>query len=342
MRKFNPDNERIKRRYLTYLREAEGQDEKSLDKAVAAIIKFEKSTDWKPFKAFHIDQAVQFKKQLSKAKGPKGKPLSPTTIDATLRLVKKFFHWLAGQQGFKKVLSYPDVEYFNNNRKDARVAHTQREVQFPSVQAALHAFQAMPDQTEIDLRNKAIFAFSMLTAARVSAVASLKLKHINLFECYVFQDGREVKTKNSKTITTTFFPVDQSYFECFTNWVEYLREEKLFGSEDPLFPRPEQKLINGKFDFSRLSREAYSSGNKINAVIKTAFRNAQLPEYGSHAFRKTIGMLMSDLNLTLEQQKAWSQNIGHDSLATTVNSYMPVSIERQKEIIRKLHEQKPE
>ena len=110
-------------------------------------MKFEQSTKFKPFRAFHIEQARQFKDALSRAKIAHGKPLSLTTTDATLRLVKGFFHWLAGQQGFKKVLSYPDVEYFNNNRNDARAAHAQRPVQYPSKQAAYHAFQVMSDQT---------------------------------------------------------------------------------------------------------------------------------------------------------------------------------------------------
>jgi integrase/recombinase XerC len=129
MRKYNAENERLKRRYEQYLREAKGQDEKSIDKVRAALVKFEGSSKFKAFKSFHIEQARQFKNALSHAKTAQDKPLSLTTTDATLRLVKGFFHWLAGQQGFKKVLSYSDVEYFNNNRNDARAAHAQRPVQ---------------------------------------------------------------------------------------------------------------------------------------------------------------------------------------------------------------------
>ena len=44
MRKFNEDNERIKRKFLGFLKHAKGQDEKSLDKTLEAILKFEKST----------------------------------------------------------------------------------------------------------------------------------------------------------------------------------------------------------------------------------------------------------------------------------------------------------
>lgn len=126
MRNYHAGNERLKRRYEQYLREAKGQDEKSIDKVRAALVKFEECTKYKPFKAFHIDHARQFKDALSRAKTTHGKLLSLTTTDATLRLVKGFFHGLAGQKGFKKVVTYADVEYFNNNHNDARAAHTQR------------------------------------------------------------------------------------------------------------------------------------------------------------------------------------------------------------------------
>lgn len=170
MRKYNAENERIKRRYELYLREAKGQDKKSIDKVRTALVKFEQSTKFKPFKKFNIEQARQFKDTLARAKMQHGKPLCLTTIDATLRLVKWFFHSLADQHGFKKVLTYSDANYFNNNRKDARVAHTQRPVQFPSTQAAYHAFQAMPEQSDIQRRDKAMFAFVMVTGARAGAV----------------------------------------------------------------------------------------------------------------------------------------------------------------------------
>lgn len=337
MRKFNAENERVKRRYYRYLQDAKGRDKKSINKVMAAMVTFEESTKYKPFKKFHIEQTRTFKDALARAKNSStGKPLSMTTIDATLRLVKGFFHWLAGQQGYKSVLSYPDVEYFNNNAKDARAAHSQRPSPFPSMQAAFHAFQAMPEHTELQHRDKAIFAFIMLTGARVEATASFRLKHINLVDGSVFQDGREVKTKNSKTFTTTFYPVDQAYLDCFTKWVNYLREDRLFGPEDALFPKPERELIDGKFVFKKISREPYSNPSKINSIIKLAFANVQLHEYTPHSFRKTLVLLMSDLQLPRDTEKAWSQNMGHEKFSTTVESYLPVSEQRQAELIKGL------
>jgi hypothetical protein len=49
---------------------------------------------------------------------------------------KSFFHWLAGQSGYKSRISYGDVEYFNNNAKNARIAHTRRDIFYPGINAA--------------------------------------------------------------------------------------------------------------------------------------------------------------------------------------------------------------
>ncbi|NOR63341.1 MAG: tyrosine-type recombinase/integrase [Rhodobacteraceae bacterium] len=334
MRNFNAQNERFKRKYIDFIKETKGRDHKTLGKVTAALVKFEESTKYKPFKAFHIDQARQFKNTLDRAKNPAtGKPLSLTTIDATLRMVKGFFQWLAWQQGFKKVLSHGDAEYFNNNAKDARAAHSQRPIQVPSIKAAYHAFQAMPEVTELQQRDKAIFAFLMLTGARVSATATLKLKHINLIDGTVFQDGREVDTKNSKVFMTTFFPVDPAYLASFTAWVKHLINDRLFGPEDALFPKPEREFIDGKFAFRKVSHEPYANSAKINMIVRQSFANVQLPEYTSHSFRSTLSQLMSDFNLSVEEQKAWSQNLGHKHFATTVSHYMKVSEQKQVELI---------
>lgn len=336
MRRLNEANERMKRAYIGYLRDAKGRDEKTIDKMLAAIVRFEESTGYKPFKKFHIEQAGKFKAALAKAKNERTrKPLSHATLDATLRLVKAFFLWLAGQAGYKSVLSYADCEYFNSNAKDARVAHTERDIPHPSMAQALRAFEVMPEATDIERRNRAFFAFLMLTGARDGAAASLKVKHINLEDGYVFQDAREVKTKNSKTIHTWFFPIAATYRNCFTDWVMHLRTDKLYGPNDAVFPKPEMGLARGGgFRVVGLSREPYASAASLNVTIRKAFAAVQMPEYTAHSFRKTLGCYSNEACKTMEQYKAWSMNLGHANLATMISAYMPVSRHLQKELIQ--------
>lgn len=338
MRKRSEENERMKRKYVFHLEEVDGLDAKSTDKILAAILKFEESTGFKPFKRFHIDQAAKFKVALSQAKNRRGQPLSHSTVDATLTIVRKFFLWLAGQVGYKKVLTYSDARYFNNNRKSARIAHTANEKQAPSPEAAFHAFQAMPSATEFEKRDKALFAFFMLTGARVGAVASLRLKHVDLFNGKVFQDPREVNTKAAKYIDTVFMPVNPAFLECFTAWVTYLRTEKFFGDSDALFPKAKMGLAEkGGFQNEGLSRAPFATTTPLNKIIRNAFAMVQLPQYTPHAFRTTLIKMANDRCTTVEEFKAWGMNIGHDSMAVTMGSYLPIPRERKEDLIKRLN-----
>ena len=58
----NPDNERVKRRYFAYLKEAKRRGEPSVDAAAKALNRFEIHTRFRNFKAFHYEQAVAFKR----------------------------------------------------------------------------------------------------------------------------------------------------------------------------------------------------------------------------------------------------------------------------------------
>jgi integrase len=334
-RKFNEENERIKRQYLHFLREAKRSDMATVDKASEAILRFERSTGFRPFKRFHIEQAVTFKRNLSNERNARtGKPLSKATVDSTLRMVKAFFLWLAGQPGYKSRIAYAD--YFNLNAKDARIAHTSREAIYPTPEQCRHAFAQMPGLTPLHRRDRALFAFLMLTGARDGAIASMRLKHVDLVQHCVYQDARDVNTKFAKTFTTWFFPVDSAYLDAFADWVAYLREAELFGPGDARFPKPVMGLKDGEFAPLGLSRDTYSNAGKLRAVIKDAFTSAGLPPFGPHSFRKTLGLLANTHGKTPEQFKAWSMNLGHENIATTLSAYCPVSPSRQGELIRQV------
>jgi integrase/recombinase XerD len=204
------------------------------------------------------------------------------------------------------------------------------------MQQCSHTTGLMPCATDIDHRNTALFAFLMLTGARDGAIASLRLKRIDLVEGCVYQDARDVKTKFAKTFTTWFLPVDPAYLACFTAWVNHLRQDLLFGHGDALFPKPEMGLVDGGFAALGLSRNVYASAGKMRDVIKTAFTTAGLPAFAPHSFRKTLVKYGDQSCKTREQFKAWSLNLGHDSVVTTISAYCPVSRERQGELIRSM------
>jgi len=339
----NANNERTKRRYFAYLREAKRHSEPTVDAVAKALARFESDTKFRDFKSFHFEQAIAFKRRLTEQKSLKtGERLSKATLHATLANLKAFFQWLAGQPGFKSRLKYSDAEYFNLSEKDVRIAKAKRDQIGPTLAQAKHVISLMPCVTSIELRDRAILAFTLLTGARDSAIASMKLKHINLIAGCVDQDAREVKTKFSKTFTTYFFPVGDEVHQIVLEWVTYLREELLWGNDDPLFPAT--RIEVGKshhFEAVGLARTHWRSAARIRSIFKEAFSHAGLPYFNPHSFRNTLVRLGQEVCKTPEEFKAWSQNLGHEKVLTTFLSYGQVDSQRQGQIIKELAEQKP-
>jgi integrase len=336
MSKNSPNNERIKRQYFTYLKEAKRHSEPTVDAAAKALNRFEVYTRYRDFKAFHTEQAIAFKKELAEKKGiQSGETLSKATLYATLTQLKRFFQWLAWQPGYKSHFKYSDAEYFNLSDKDTRIATAQREQRVPTLEQIKYVIQTMPTKTEIDRRNRALIAFTLLTGARDSAIASMRLKHVDLIAGYVHQDARDVRTKFSKTFNTYFFPVGDEAFRIVEAWVSYLREEKLWGNDDPLFPATRISLgATRQFEVSGLDRAHWNSASPIRSIFRDAFVRAGLPYFNPHSFRNTLVRLGQDLCKSPEEFKAWSQNLGHEKVLTTFTSYGAVACERQSEILR--------
>jgi integrase len=336
MTHHNSANERIKRQYFTYLADALGHSEQTIDAVAKAISRFEAYTRYKDFKRFHIEQAKAFKRDLADQRSQRsGEPLSKATLYATLTALKRFSVWLAGQPGYKSRISYSDAEYFNLSAKETRIAKATRPARVPTLEQIRHVIQAMPATTEIERRDRALMAFTILTGARDGAIASFKLRNIDIGEGKIYQDARDVRTKFSKSFVTTFFPVGEDIRAVVIDWVGYLRREKLWNLGDPLSPAT--RVAAGadlRFVAAGLDRKHWSGASPIRQIFKEAFAAAGLPYFNPHSFRKTLALLGGRLCKTPEEYKAWSQNLGHDHVLTTFSSYGDVGSYRQAEIIR--------
>jgi integrase len=338
MPKHNPENERIKRAYLRHLKAARGLNEASIDAAAKAIHRFESSTGFRSFKKFHIEQAMAFGRRLDEAVSARGgKPLSKATVLQTLNALRAFILWLADQSGYRSRIRYSHAEYFRLSDKDTRIAKAPQQRPVPTPEQIESLLCAMPAGTDIERRNRALIAFTWLTGVRDGALASLRVKHVNLDQACVYQDPREVRTKNSKAQTTTFFPETGCARQIVEDWIAFLKKERLWGLDDPLFPAtliehgPDRQFRAGGF-----SRKHWSNAGAIRAIFKEAFGVAGLPGFNPHSFRHALAMLGERICKTPEAFKAWSQNLGHEHVLTTLTSYGEVSPHRQAEIIKNL------
>jgi integrase len=309
-----------------------------VDGAAKALARFETFTKYRDFRAFHLEQAVAFKRHLAEQTSiSTGKALSKATLYSTLNALKAFFQWAAGQSGFRSRLAYSDADYFNLSERDARIAKAPADKPAPSLEQARHVVLSMPAGNAIQLRDRAVVAFILLTGARDGAVVSLKIKHLDLAEGRVRQDAREVATKFGKTFDTWFFPVGDDIRRIVEEWAAYLKVQEFCGPDDPLFPTTRMVLGNAhRFHPVGLDRQHWSSAGPIREIFRRAFAAAGLPYFSPHRLRDTLTALGEQRCRSPEEFKAWSQNLGHNQVLTTFTSYGVVPADRQAAIVRGL------
>ena len=254
---------------------------------------------------------------------------------SSVTALKRFFGWLALQQGYKSRIAFTDIEYLNMSEKDVRTAQAPAERPFPTLEQIKRTIAQMPTETDIERRDRALIAFTLVTGMRDGATISLRLKHVDVGRLLVLQDPNQVMTKFGKRIDTLFFPVGDNIEQIAIDWVNFLKEDKLFGNDAPLFPKTESgQDENDYFVAKGLSKDFWSNASSMRSIFKLAFKNAGLANFGPHSFRRTLVQLGYERCSTPEEFKAWSQNLGHESPLTTFTSYGTIDQTRQGQLIR--------
>ena len=207
---------------------------------------------------------------------------------------------------------------------------------FPSLDQVRAAIAPMPIDTVAERRNRALMALAILTGIRDRALISLSLRHIDMSKTppLVRQEPDRVETKFAKNISTYFFPVGDDFRWIVAEWVDELQTRLLFGPNDPLFPRTKMGHDGDKsFCVAGVELIHWADASPVRAIYKEAFTRGGLPYFPPHSFRHTLGHLMQTMCRTPEQIRAWSQNLGHENIATTLTSYGRIDPHRQGAVI---------
>lgn len=338
MPKMNGENARALHNYFEFLAQAKGRSSASIDAAAKAIARFQKAAKSRDFKKLNRRQIIAFKDRLvEQANLRTGERLSKSTVTSTLRELRAFFEWLAREPGYRSRIVFSDIQYFNATERDLTVARAKRTKKVPTIDQLHHTIKHMAVDTIFERRDRAMIALALLTGARDGALVSLKLKHIDLEEGMVSFDGREVDTKFGKSFTTWFFPVGGEALAIVTAWIDELRAVFLWGEDDPVFPATQMgRGENGNFIPVGLARHGWSGTSPIRRIFRRAFDRAGLPYFNPHVFRDMLARYGLKVCSSHEAYKAWSQNLGHSNMLTTLTSYGEVPAHRQAELIRDL------
>jgi len=117
-----------------------------------------------------------------------------------------------------------------------------------------------------------------------------------------------------KSFTTHFFPVGGDVRAIVADWVHYLRGDKLWGGDDPLFQATLIEVgATRPFESVGIAREHWTTASPIRPIFRQAFESAGRPYFNPHSFRGTLVQLGRTMCRDPEQLKAWSQNLGHST-----------------------------
>lgn len=331
---FNAENERIKRDYAEFLREADQKSEATVRGVEKAILRFEEYTGYSDFGRFNREQAKGFRAALS-VPADESKRLGNSTVLSTLKAVQRFFRWLSVQPGFKSRIDTNAIAYFNLSEKDIRAATSSPTKPSPTMDQLKRALASMPSETNLEKRDRAVFALLMMTGIRDNAAASLRLGHVDVDRQMIVQDPKTVRTKNSKLIESVLLPLGPEIEDVLFSWVNYLRDELQWQPDDPLFPQSQHRIDPEKGPVvDGLKRQVWSNSQPIRQIFKRAFAGAGLPYFTPHRVRNTVVEYAYLTCRTPEEFKAFSQNLGHESVVTTLSSYGQIPLARQRELIR--------
>ncbi|MFH1831756.1 MAG: site-specific integrase [bacterium] len=342
MANCNPENERIKRQYFEWEKEANGKSLSTVNNMRNNIYLFDEFTKFKSFKHLTKEDVIAFKKYITQKKNQRtNEPVSKTYLLHVSKSLIGLFRWLCCQKGYKQKIRPDDINYFKLSDKDIQIAKSAATKRVPTLNQLELVVKGMPSETEIQKRDKAVFALLILTGCRVKALSSLKLKHISIEDERIEQHPQEVQTKFGKKIITFFFPIEGCFKKIVIDWVIFLKNEKHFDYNAPLFPSTSLTLDkNDQFSRETLDVKSWQSTTSIRNIVKRAFEAAGLPYYNPHSFRDTLVRHMSKLCKSPEEFKAVSQNIGHNNPLTTFTSYGHIEEYNQGEIIKKLGQDK--
>ncbi|MDX1918541.1 MAG: hypothetical protein SFT81_05320 [Candidatus Caenarcaniphilales bacterium] len=241
--KANLKNERAKNKYFDFLKESQGFTSGTIGAIKKALYRYEEYTDFDNFSNFNQKIAGGFKKWIEEKKHPQtGLNISITTRYHYLRHLMDFFNWLAYQPGYKSRINLTNVEYLRLTREKARMATEAKREHFPTLEQIKRVVESIEIRSEVDMRNRALISFTLLSGMRDSAIISLP---IGCFDENLFQVNQSpkqgVKTKFSKPIRSYLFKFDPDMLGYILDWVKHLKSEKLWGNSDPLFPKSQDE-----------------------------------------------------------------------------------------------------
>ncbi len=290
------------------------------------IREFEVFINFDGFETYNEDIADKYIQRLLQ------RSLSLSYIRDNLRALKEFLKWLERQHGYRSKINYNHIDYLNlsqNQQNTAKAIEYQKAYKFEDI---INTIRKMPDQTEREKRNKALISLQALCSLRISELRTVKIK--NLIEedgvYFIYVTPKDMEVKFSKTRTVVFLPLPEDIIANVICWRDHLLSIG-FKETSYLFPNIDNRFAETNLLTDTLCNDGIKSNTTIRNIFKKAFVRAGYEYINPHSFRKTLARFAETQSPAF--LNAVRQNLGHNSIDTTLSSYGQLSQPEQRRII---------
>lgn len=328
-------NAKLKREYSTYLSEAVGNSERTVDQKMGMIKAYEDYFDADLTKRGKKDSFVKYKNHLKNERS-----LGLNAFKNHCHAIREFYLMLSLKPGFKRTTNLNDLQYLNitKNEKNAiRTSATLKEM--PTIKQFKRLVDSIDITSEVDMRDKAIAVFLLFAPTRVGTIISLRLKHLNQENLIVVIDPtKDVSTKKNMGNWGKLLIFEPEYLCYFTSYVDYLTKKKGFSEDEPLFPRSLAKMKgeNNFFTHDELSREPLKSTKQIRDLLKKYSEKNKIKIFTPHRYRDLHFYLARKCCVNEEQRNAVEKNLGHRGITTAQIYYGNIDKYERFEILNQI------
>lgn len=323
---FNKCNERAKYKYRQHLRRIDQKDEKTILAALKHIRGFEDFINFANFERFNDDMADKYIQSMF------SEDLSLSYISDNIRILKEFLRWLERQRGYRSKIKYNHIDYLNISRNQRNTAKATEYSKSYNYEDIILTIRKMPNKTEKEKRDRAIISLQAVCALRPGELRTVKIK--NLIQengiYFIYVSPKDMAVKFAKTRHVNFIPLPDDIIANIIQWRDHLFSLD-FKNADPLFPKIDNRLVSLDLLKQKINKEGIKSDTTIRNIFKKAFESAGFAYIKPHNFRKTVARYAETQSPAF--LNAVRQNLGHESIDTTLSSYGQLSVLEQRKVI---------
>ena len=334
-------NQRRIYEYRVYLEGHKDWQPCTVDEHLRSVSRMSAFFKHQPYEAVSIHQILSFKSAVRELREcGDGDGLSPSTVSHTLLRCGAFYKWLAERPGTKLDPHLPG--YFNLSRGEKSTAASIVKGTNLTFDQAICIFNSMPSVSTIGIRNRAIIAMFICTGIRITALTTLRGKHVNVHTRWINQDPREVETKFAKHIRTYCLNLGSELLDAMTEWAKW-RNGNGFSQDDPFFLPDRYIEANsvglGHKPASAGPAQCWKSIDPVLQIVRQAAEAAGLTELNvtSHDFRKVAHPFLAKRGtMTISEEVALQLNFGQTPKETIRKHYAVMPESEREEILDEL------